>query len=44
MYGKVYRKINELHYDHILTLLREQFQYDLHEYILSPWAKEIENQ
>ncbi|HNY62619.1 MAG TPA: hypothetical protein PLH70_02510 [Bacteroidales bacterium] len=44
MYGKVYRKVNELHYNHILTLLREQFQYDLHEYILSPWAKEIENQ
>jgi hypothetical protein len=44
MYGRVYRRINELNYTRILTLLREQFQYDLHEYIISPWAKEIENQ
>lgn len=43
-YGKVYRRIKELNYADILILLREQFQDDLHEYITSEWAKEIENQ
>ncbi|MDR1346720.1 MAG: hypothetical protein LBK03_08495 [Bacteroidales bacterium] len=44
MYGKVYRNIRELNYTRILILLREQFQYDFHQYIISSWAKELENQ